>query len=209
MRSCGRLGPATLGPIDAECASYLRATGRPAAHVRRYEDYYRAQGLWGMPQRGDIDYSQELELDIGTVRPSVAGPKRPQDRIELSRLKQEFAATLARPVAESGFGQSAAALAKTVRVSANGTFHGGGGSQEPVSPESAAARDTNLLTEREMTNNRGTPDAVAAPAPRIGAICAMAAWSSRRSPAARTPPTRASCWPPACSRRRPSSAASA
>jgi aconitate hydratase len=168
----GNMAPeygATMGffPIDAECATYLRATGRPAAHVRLYEDYYRAQGLWGMPQRGDIDYSQVLELDIGTVRPSVAGPKRPQDRIDLSRLKQEFAATLARPVVENGFGLSAAALAKTVRVSANGTFHGGGGSQEPVSPESAAARDTNLSTEREMTNNRGTPDAVATPAPRL------------------------------------------
>jgi len=58
-------------PIDAECANYLRATGRPEAQVRLYEDYYQAQGLWGVPQKGDIDYSQEIELDLGT-----GGPKR-------------------------------------------------------------------------------------------------------------------------------------
>jgi len=168
----GNMAPeygATMGffPIDAECARYLQATGRSAAHVRRYEEYYRAQGLWGVPQAGEIDYSQVLELDLGTVVPSVAGPKRPQDRIELPRLKEEFGATLARPVAENGFGKSAADIGKSVRVGANGTFHGGGGSQEPPSAERAAARDTNLLTEREMANNRGTPDAVAVPAPRL------------------------------------------
>ncbi|HTT57036.1 MAG TPA: aconitate hydratase [Opitutaceae bacterium] len=168
----GNMAPeygATMGffPIDGECTRYLQATGRSAAHVRRYEEYYRAQGLWGIPQAGEIDYSQVLELDIGTVVPSVAGPKRPQDRIELPRLKQEFGATLARPVVENGFGKSAADLGKTVRVAANGEFHGGGGSQEPVAAETATRRDTNPLTEREMTNNRGTPDSVAAPAPRV------------------------------------------
>ena len=168
----GNMAPeygATMGffPIDAECSRYLQATGRSAAHIKRYEEYYRAQGLWGMPQQGDIDYSQVLELDLGTVVPSVAGPKRPQDRIELPRLKQEFGATLARPVIENGFGKAAADLGKTVRVAANGEFRGGGGSQEPVAPDAAARRDTNPLTEREMANNRATPDAVTAPAPRV------------------------------------------
>jgi aconitate hydratase len=168
----GNMAPeygATMGffPIDEECVRYLKATGRPAAQVRGYEDYYRAQGLWGIPQAGDIDYSQTLELELGTVVPSVAGPKRPQDRIELPRLKQEFAATLVRPAAENGFGKKPDELARSVRVAANGTFHGGGGSQEAVSAETAAARETNPLTEREMANNRGTPDAVAAPAPRL------------------------------------------
>ncbi|MDD2762549.1 MAG: aconitate hydratase [Opitutaceae bacterium] len=169
----GNMAPeygATMGffPIDAECANYLRATGRPEAHVRLYEDYYRAQGLWGIPQAGEIDYSQVIELDLGTVVPSVAGPKRPQDRIELPKLGREFAATFVKPVAENGFGRSAAELAKTmVHVSANGLFHAGGGSQAPVSAQGATARDTNPSTEREMANNRGTPDAVAGPAPRI------------------------------------------
>ena len=168
----GNMAPeygATMGffPIDAECANFLRATGRPEEHVRLYEDYYRAQGLWGVPEYGEIDYSQVIGLDLGIVVPSIAGPKRPQDRIELQNLKKEFTAAFSKPVAESGFGKPAADLGKAVRLSANGTFHGSGGSQAPVSVKEAAAHDTNALTEREMANNRGTPDRVAGAAPRI------------------------------------------
>jgi aconitate hydratase len=170
----GNMAPeygATMGffPIDTECARYLRATGRPEKHVKLYEDYYAAQGLWGIPQQGEIDYSQVLALDLGTVVPSVAGPKRPQDRIELPKLKQAFAAAFSKPVAENGFGRPAAELSRVVHVSASGRgqFHSSGGSQACVSPQSAAARDTNPSTEREMANNRSTPDPVAAPAPRI------------------------------------------
>src|SRR5690606_16512855 len=101
---------------DAECSRYLRATGRDEKHVALYEAYYQAQGLWGIPQRGSIDYTQEIELDLGTVVPSVAGPKRPQDRIELPRLKQEFVAALSRPVTESGFGKLASELEKSIHV---------------------------------------------------------------------------------------------
>jgi len=117
----GNMAPeygATMGffPIDAECAGYLRATGRPEALVRLYEDYYKAQGLWGIPQQGEIDYSQVLELDLGTVRPSVAGPKRPQDRIELPNLRREFFQTLQRPISGNGFGKTRADIARTVKV---------------------------------------------------------------------------------------------
>jgi aconitate hydratase len=100
---------ATMGffPVDQECTNYLLATGRSPEHVAVYEAYYKAQGLWGIPKKGDIDYSQNIELDIGTVVPSVAGPKRPQDRIELPNLKKEFVSSFSRPVAESGFGKKA------------------------------------------------------------------------------------------------------
>src|SRR5262249_33818274 len=96
---------ATMGffPIDEECVNYLRATGRSEEHCRTYENYYRAQGLFGMPQKGQIAYSADLELDLGSVAPSVAGPKRPQDRIELPKLKEEFVGALTKPVAENGF----------------------------------------------------------------------------------------------------------
>ncbi len=84
---------ATMGffPIDATSAAYLRATGRSEEHVTTYENYYKAQGMFGMPMAGDIDYSVELELDLSTIVPAVAGPKRPQDRIPLADLKQSFA----------------------------------------------------------------------------------------------------------------------
>ena len=100
---------ATMGffPIDAESSSYLRATGRADEHVALYEAYYKAQNLWGIPQKGEIEYSTELELDLSTVVPSVAGPKRPQDRIELDALKKEFTTAFAKPVAENGFGKNA------------------------------------------------------------------------------------------------------
>ena len=111
---------ATMGffPIDAECTRYLRATGRDESQLALYEAYYRAQGLWGIPAKGAIDYSTDLEFDLATVVPSVAGPKRPQDRIELSHLHEEFSAALARPVNQNGFAQAAAALGKSVPVAA-------------------------------------------------------------------------------------------
>jgi aconitate hydratase len=109
---------ATMGffPIDGECVNYLRATGRSEEHCRLYENYYKAQGLWGIPQKGQIEYSQLVELDLATVRPSVAGPKRPQDRIELGNLRREFFNAIQRPVTENGFGKSRQAFAKSVKV---------------------------------------------------------------------------------------------
>ena len=162
---------ATMGffPIDAECSQYFRATGRSEEMIRLYEAYYRAQGLWGMPEKGSIDYSQDLELDLGSVVPSVAGPKRPQDRIELPRLKEEFVAAFSKPLADNGFGKPATELSKRVHVSDNGHqhFRPGGGSQEPASDKSDAECNINPVTDREMANNRPTPDKVTSEAPRL------------------------------------------
>jgi len=154
---------ATMGffPIDAESVNYLRATGRSEEHCRIYENYYRAQGLFGIPKKGDIAYSQELEFDLGTVVPSVAGPKRPQDRIELPNLKREFISIFSKPVTENGFGKSPDDLEKAFFISANGKFADGGGSQEPVSAQKARSCNTNPQTEAEMANDRPTPDHVA------------------------------------------------
>jgi aconitate hydratase len=81
-----------------------------------YESYYKAQGLWGIPEAGQIDYSQVVEIDLATVKPSVAGPKRPQDRIELGNLRREFFGAVQRPVTESGFGKSRQAFGKAHKV---------------------------------------------------------------------------------------------
>jgi aconitate hydratase len=109
---------ATMGffPIDEECVNYLRATGRSEAHCKMYENYYKAQGLWGIPQAGQIEYSQVVELDLATVKPSVAGPKRPQDRIELGNLRREFFNAVQRPVTENGFGKTRQVFGKSVKV---------------------------------------------------------------------------------------------
>ncbi len=158
---------ATMGffPIDAECVNYLRATGRSEEHCKLYENYYRAQGLFGIPKKGEVAYSTDLELDLASVMPSVAGPKRPQDRIELPKMKQEFITAFSRPVAENGFGKPAGDLAKKYCVTGINDLHAGGGSQEPVSDQGAKANNTNPNTEQEMANNRPTPDSVGAGAP--------------------------------------------
>ena len=109
---------ATMGffPIDEECVDYLRQTGRSEEHCKIYENYFRAQGLFGIPKKGDIAYSTDLELDLAGVTPSVAGPKRPQDRIELGKLKEEFIKALAKPAAENGFGKTADDLKRAFPV---------------------------------------------------------------------------------------------
>ncbi|HVU08639.1 MAG TPA: aconitate hydratase [Verrucomicrobiae bacterium] len=143
---------ATMGffPIDAECVNYLRATGRSDEAVKIYENYYKAQGLWGIPKRGEIQYSQELELDLGSVLPSVAGPKRPQDRIELPKLKQEFISAFSKPVTENGFGMKPEELSRAIHVSAEGEIHPGGGDQ----------KNGRLRSEREMASEHPTPDPI-------------------------------------------------
>ncbi len=154
---------ATMGffPIDAECVNYLRATGRTDEAVKTYENYYKAQGLWGIPKKGDITYSQEIELDLSTVLPSVAGPKRPQDRIELPKLKNEFISAFSKPVTESGFGMKAEELSRSVHVSAGGEIHPSGGSQQAI-PNSQLPP-----SEREMAIEHPTADPIHAKPPRL------------------------------------------
>jgi aconitate hydratase len=148
-------------PIDAECVNYLRATGRSDEAVKTYENYYKAQGLWGIPKKGDIVYSQEIELDLGTVLPSVAGPKRPQDRIELPKLKNEFITAFSKPVTENGFGMKAEELSRSVHVSAGGEIHPSGGSQDTIF---TAKRTKN---ESEMASEHPSADPIHAKAPRL------------------------------------------
>jgi aconitate hydratase len=143
---------ATMGffPIDAECVNYLRATGRSDEAVKTYENYYKAQGLWGIPKKGDIQYSQELELDLSQVLPSVAGPKRPQDRIELPKMKNEFISAFSKPVTENGFGMKPEELSRSVHVSAGGEIHPGGGGQKGASNGGSS--------ENEMAGEHPTAD---------------------------------------------------
>jgi aconitate hydratase len=154
---------ATMGffPIDAECVNYLRATGRSDEAVKTYENYYKAQGLWGIPKKGDIQYSQELELDLNSVVPSVAGPKRPQDKIELPNMKRDFISAFSKPVTESGFGMKVEELSRTIHVSAGGEIHPGGGSQQRV-PNSELPP-----SEREMAIEHPTAEPIHARASQL------------------------------------------
>jgi aconitate hydratase len=100
---------ATMGffPVDDITVQFMKNTGRTAVEVDAFESYFKAQGLFGIPQAGSIDYSSVVELDLSSIEPSLAGPKRPQDRIALSKMKETFNTLFSKPIAENGFNQPA------------------------------------------------------------------------------------------------------
>ena len=126
----GNMAPeygATMGffPVDEKTIEYFKGTGRTKAEIEAFEAYFKAQGLFGVAKAGDIDYSQVVKLDLGDVTPSLAGPKRPQDRIELGHVATQFASLFSKPNAENGFNQPAALLATRhlLRHTGHGTDH--------------------------------------------------------------------------------------
>ena len=117
---------ATMGffPVDERTLEYFRGTGRSKAEIEAFEAYFRAQGLFGVPRAGQIDYSQVVSLDLSSVTPSLAGPKRPQDRVELGQVKAQFASLLGKPPSENGFNQPAESLQRRHPVGDRTVGHG-------------------------------------------------------------------------------------
>jgi aconitase A len=117
---------ATMGffPVDDKTLAYLEGTGRSRAEVAALEAYFRAQDLFGVPLPGQVDYSQVVTLDLGSVVPSLAGPKRPQDRIDIGQVADQFETLLSRPAADNGFHQPAATLHTRHRVGKVTVGHG-------------------------------------------------------------------------------------
>ncbi|WP_027866787.1 aconitate hydratase AcnA [Massilia alkalitolerans] len=99
---------ATMGffPVDEATVDYFRGTGRTEEELAAFEGYFKAQGMFGVPQAGEIDYTRVVELDLSTVTPSLAGPKRPQDRIELGHVKNTFTELFSKPTTQNGFNKS-------------------------------------------------------------------------------------------------------
>ena len=149
---------ATMGffPIDSETIRYLRGTGRSEALCQTVENYYKAQELFGIPGKGEIDYTDDLELDLASVVPAVSGPKRPQDRIDVPALGEKFNALFEAPVSEGGFGLSADK--RNARVPIHMAEPAGFAVGSLLDdPAPGAERD-----KAEMVTNRPTPDAVSA-----------------------------------------------
>jgi len=149
---------ATMGffPIDGETINYLRGTGRSEELCATVENYFKAQEMWGIPQKGQIDYTDDLELDLSTVVPAVSGPKRPQDRIDVPALGARFNELFTASSADGGFGRSADTRNLIVDVHM---------------PEPAGVAVGSLLDDpkpgapkdkAEMVTNRPTPSAVPA-----------------------------------------------
>ena len=100
---------ATMGffPVDEATIEYFHGTGRTKAEIDAFAAYFKAQKLFGIPKEGDIDYSNVVKLDLSKVAPSLAGPKRPQDRIEIGNVKNTFKELFAKPVSDNGFNKKA------------------------------------------------------------------------------------------------------
>lgn len=118
----GNMAPeygATMGffPVDGKTIDYFKGTGRTKEEINAFEAYFKAQKLFGVPKAGEIDYTKTLTLDLGTVAPSLAGPKRPQDRIEIGNVKSTFSSLFSKPVAENGFNKKSEDLETTYTTS--------------------------------------------------------------------------------------------
>ena len=117
---------ATMGffPPDEASVEYLRQTGRFAETCELFENYYKAQGMWGIPKdTSQVNYSSVIEVDLSTIKPCIAGPKRPQDRIELKDIKQSFISALIKPVLEGGYGKRVEEVSKVIRIKGSHPHH--------------------------------------------------------------------------------------
>jgi aconitate hydratase len=147
---------ATMGffPVDDESLNYLRATGRTNAEVVAFGNYFKAQKMWGIPKKGQIDYSVDLELNLAEVQPSVAGPKRPQDRIELPKLKETFVELFSKPLNDGGYNKPREELSNRVAVHLGSCTS----VEQPQQPDSG--KDRVSASESEMRDQHPTPDNV-------------------------------------------------
>jgi len=171
----GNMAPeygATMGffPVDEKTIDYFRGTGRTEAEIEAFEAYFRAQALFGVAQAGEIDYSQVVRLDLGDVTPSLAGPKRPQDRIELGQVAHQFEALFSQPIADNGFNQPAAQLRTRHPVSRSGE---GPPDSAPAAPPTPAGAERSVV---EMEANH--PMLAAAPPEGGGAASTPASPSA-------------------------------
>jgi aconitate hydratase len=109
---------ATMGffPVDDKTIEYFKGTGRTKAEIEAFEAYFKAQKLFGVPKPGEVTYSSVVKLDLGSVTPSLAGPKRPQDRIEIGKLASNFTELFSKPTSDNGFNQDASKLDKVYKT---------------------------------------------------------------------------------------------
>lgn len=162
----GNMSPeygATMGffPADEKTLDYLKMTGRDPAKIQQVKDYLTAQKLFGIPKKGEVEFTKELELDLGSIVPSVAGPKRPQDRIDLATLKPKFDELLKAPVTERGYALPANQEYPKIKIHPNGTFtkmaHHDSGGIESMPPANATWSEDEMVTNRPFTNPEVSP----------------------------------------------------
>jgi aconitate hydratase len=152
----GNMAPeygATMGffPVDERTIDYFEGTGRSREQILFLEAYFKAQQLFGVPMPGDIDYSAVVRLDLGDVTPSLSGPKRPQDRIEIGKVASTFKTLFSRPVTENGFSKAPELLLTRALVQRPNTEK-----EAPRTPENPPSPLNAPRFEAEMEANKPT-----------------------------------------------------
>lgn len=164
----GNMAPeygATMGffPVDERTIDYFEGTGRSREQIKYLEAYFKAQGMFGVPMPGDVDYSQIVRLDLGDVTPSLSGPKRPQDRIEIGKVASTFESLFSRPIGENGFNKSPDVLMTRHLVQRPGNEK-----VEALPPDNPPVPLAAPRFEREMQDNKPTlPSAHAMSVPHV------------------------------------------
>lgn len=147
---------ATMGffPADEATMRYLLQTGRDPKKIELVKEYLKEQGVFGMPKEGQLRYTKVVELDLSSIAPSVAGPKRPQDRITLEDLKNHFNMLLHSSVDKGGYGKDKQKPQSQIYIHSDGTFslykpHATGGKEEEVL--SPARHESEMVMNRPLT----------------------------------------------------------
>ncbi|MBI2742823.1 MAG: aconitate hydratase [Chlamydiales bacterium] len=169
----GNMAPeygATIGffPVDEKTLDYLRMTGRDEKSIALVKEYLSAQGLFGIPKKGEVDFTKSLDLNLSDIVPSVSGPKRPQDRIPLPNLKSKFRELLKKPVSEGGYEKGDEKQWPVVSMHSDGSFtlkfhHDAGGK--------SSIENRATWSEDEMVANRPFTEAVVNPGYSEAAPC--------------------------------------
>jgi aconitate hydratase len=151
----GNMSPengSTLGlfPVDERTIEYFQGTGRSKAEIEALEAYFRAQGMFGTARAGQIDYSEVVSLDLGTVEPSLAGPRRPQDRIALGQMAEQFKVMYSKPMEEGGFKRPAGTLHQRVHLTRDGKMHGVSLPEQPNSTEGSPRNKIEMVGNKPL-----------------------------------------------------------
>ncbi len=157
----GNMAPeygATMGffPVDEQTLEYLAMTGRSEEHIALIKEYLTEQKLFGIPKKGEVDFTKVLHLDLGSIVPCVAGPKRPQDRIPLGDVKRKFHTLMTAPIFEGGYGKPTDTQAPLI-VHSDGKFSlhtSGGKTTEVISP--MERNESEMETNRPLTRSLGS-----------------------------------------------------
>ncbi|MBS0445939.1 MAG: aconitate hydratase [Proteobacteria bacterium] len=168
----GNMAPeygATMGffPVDEKTIEYFKGTGRTRAEIEAFEAYFKAQKMFGAPRAGEVDYTRVVTLDLGTVAPSLAGPKRPQDRIELGNVKTQFTELFSKPPAENGFNLPAESLRTRYTAGAQQAAAAAPTHDHPAAPP-GAPRDVVEMNANKPTIESANPQQASGKAVTLG-----------------------------------------